>query len=588
METESEPYVRLATLRQLHRVVAELNTARSLADTLQTVVDGIVVGLGYELACVNLVRPDGDLVVAAFAGDPAAEALITGRVGSRASWERRLTMGENWDGLRFIPHTEGWVLMEDDVPQWHTDGPDPRFEDEWHPEDRLYAPMYASGGELLGVISVDRPRNGRRPGAWGREALQMYAFQAAIAISNARLRANMQRALVRLEREQQALRASEESFRQAFEYAPSGMAIAEMGGDQHGRLLRTNDALCRLLGRPASVLRRYSFSDLVHPEDIGTLLRTSAEGGRAELRLGRRDGTYVWVSLRNSVVADAADGPRFLLTHVEDIEERKRHELQLAHRASHDSLTGLPNSAELRARLGARLCRRPQSVRASAIEALDAAFEGRDGYDGHAAHGGHAAHAGHDGHPVGAEAGGAGEHGFQVDASDRYPGSDPFEFPGAPPAPSDGPYDHHVHTVAPATDIDDGTKGLAVLFCDLDGFKSINDRFGHHTGDAVLIEVARRLTTGVRDGDTVARLGGDEFVVLADGLGAADAADLAVRLRNAIIPPIRVDGRAVRVGASFGIGWASCGMSADEVLRSADQRMYIEKRSRSKAHRRAG
>ncbi len=591
METESEPYVRLATLRQLHRVVAELNTARSLADTLQTVVDGIVVGLGYELACVNLVRPDGDLVVAAFAGDPAAEALITGRVGSRASWERRLTMGENWDGLRFIPHTEGWVLMEDDVPQWHTDGPEPRFEDEWHPEDRLYAPMYASGGELLGVISVDRPRNGRRPGAWGREALQMYAFQAAIAISNARLRANMQRALVRLEREQQALRASEESFRQAFEYAPSGMAIAEMGGDQHGRLLRTNDALCRLLGRPASVLRRYSFSDLVHPEDIGTLLRTSAEGGRAELRLGRRDGTYVWVSLRNSVVADAADGPRFLLTHVEDIEERKRHELQLAHRASHDSLTGLPNSAELRARLGARLCRRPQSVRATAVEALDAAYEGRDGHEVR----------------VGA-GGGAGEHGFRPDGPGPGPGHDPahgsgygpgpgpdrygapesFEFPGAVPAQADGPYEHHVHTVAPATDVDDGTKGLAVLFCDLDGFKSINDRFGHHTGDAVLIEVARRLTRGVRDGDTVARLGGDEFVVLADGLGAADAADLAVRLRNAIIPPIRVDGRAVRVGASFGIGWASCGMSADEVLRSADQRMYIEKRSRSKAHRRAG
>ncbi|MFJ3198734.1 diguanylate cyclase CdgB [Streptomyces sp. NPDC086989] len=571
METESEPYVRLATLRQLHQVVAELNTARSLADTLQTVVDGIVVGLGYELACVNLVRPDGDLVVAAFAGDPAAEALITGRVGSRASWERRLMMGESWDGLRFIPHTEGWVLLEDDVPQWHTDGPDPRFEDEWHPEDRLYAPMYASGGELLGVISVDRPRNGRRPGAWGREALQMYAFQAAIAISNARLRANMQRALVRLEREQQALRASEESFRQAFEYAPSGMAIAEMGGDQHGRLLRTNDALCRLLGRPASVLRRYSFSDLVHPEDIGTLLRTSAEGGRAELRLGRRDGTYVWVSLRNSVVADAADGPRFLLTHVEDIEERKRHELQLAHRASHDSLTGLPNSAELRSRLGARLCRRPQSVRATAVEALDAAYEGHGGGTG----GGTA----------------TGEHGFQPDA---FP--EPFEFPAAPGVPGApgtpgagvGPYDHHVHTVAPASDVDDGTKGLAVLFCDLDGFKSINDRFGHHTGDAVLIEVARRLTTGVRDGDTVARLGGDEFVVLADGLGAADAADLAVRLRNAIIPPIRVDGRAVRVGASFGIGWASCGMSADEVLRSADQRMYIEKRSRSKAHRRAG
>ncbi|MEV5435005.1 diguanylate cyclase CdgB [Streptomyces sp. NPDC052682] len=555
METESEPYVRLASLRQLHQVMADMNTARSLADTLQTVADGAVNALGYELACVNLVRPDGDLVVAALAGNPAAEALITGRVGSRESWERRLSMGERWGDLVFIPHTEGWVLDDDDVPQWYTDGPAPRFEDEWHPADRLFAPMYAPGpqgggtsGELIGVLSVDRPRNGRLPGAWGREALQMYAFQAAIAISNARLRANMQRALVRLEREQQALRASEESFRQAFEYAPSGMAIAEMGGDQHGRILRTNDALCRLLGRPASAMRRYSFSDLVHPEDIGTLLRTSAEGGRAELRLGRRDGTYVWVSLRNSVVADAADGPRFLLTHVEDIEERKRRELQLAHRASHDSLTGLPNSAELRARLSARLCQRSTSPHPAeaGIESQDAAF----------------------GHPAFDSVG----HGFA--------------FP--PPAEAYDAYDHHVHTVAPAADRDDGTKGLAVLFCDLDGFKSINDRFGHNAGDAVLIEVARRLSNGVRDGDTVARLGGDEFVILADGLGRADAQDLAVRLRNEIIQPIRAEGRAVRVGASFGIGWAHCGMTADEVLKSADERMYVEKRSRPKQHRRAG
>ncbi|WP_432020082.1 diguanylate cyclase CdgB [Streptomyces sp. 1222.5] len=553
METESEPYVRLASLRQLHQVMADMNTARSLADTLQTVADGAVHALGYEMACVNLVRPDGDgdLVVAAFSGNSAAEALITGRAGSRESWDRRLNMGERWGDLVFIPHTEGWVLEDDDVPQWYTDGPAPRFEDEWHPSDRLFAPMFTPGmqggssGELLGVISVDRPRNGRRPGAWGREALQMYAFQAAIAISNARLRANMQRALVRLEREQQALRASEESFRQAFEYAPSGMAIAEMGGDQHGRILRTNDALCRLLGRPASAMRRYSFSDLVHPEDIGTLLRTSAEGGRAELRLGRRDGSYVWVSLRNSVVADAADGPRFLLTHVEDIEERKRRELQLAHRASHDSLTGLPNSAELRSRLAARLCQRPAHT--GVVESLDAAY-GHPAFD----------------MPAG--------HGF-----DFTPGAQAFDA-----------FDHHVHTVAPEDDRGDGAKGLAVLFCDLDGFKSINDRFGHNAGDAVLIEVARRLSRQVRDGDTVARLGGDEFVILADGLGRADAQDLAVRLRGEIIQPIRAEGRAVRVGASFGIGWAHCGMTADEVLKSADERMYVEKRSRPKQHRRAG
>ncbi|SCK06636.1 diguanylate cyclase CdgB [Streptomyces sp. WMMB 322] len=547
METESEPYVRLASLRELHLVVSRLSTARSLADTLQTVADGVVEGLGFEIAAVNLVRPEGDLVVAAVAGSQGAEAMMAGRTGSRASWDRRLSMGEAWGNLRFIPYTEGWVLDHDDVPQWHSTGPAPRSPDDWHPMDRLFAPLYASDSELLGVLSVDRPRNGRRPGPWGREALQLYSSQAAIALSNARLRSNMQRALVRLEREQSALRASEESFRQAFEYAPSGMAVAEMGGDQHGRLIRINDALCRLLGRPASAMRRYSFSDIVHPEDIGTLLRTSAEGGRAELRLARRDGSYVWVSLRNSVVADTADGPRFLLTHVEDIEDRKRHELQLAHRASHDSLTGLPNSAELRTRLNGRLCARPGPAVSGVMQ------PGRNGDAGHG------------------------------------PGSvTPFDDAGSGVIASTGMYDpHHTHAVPPTGTVQ-GEKGLAVLFCDLDGFKSINDRFGHNCGDAVLVEVARRLSAGVRDNDTVARMGGDEFVVLTDGVGPAEAQDLAVRLRNAIIPPIRVDGRAVRVGASFGIGWAGCGMTAEEVLQSADQRMYVEKRSRSKGQRRAG
>ncbi|MFE0689705.1 diguanylate cyclase CdgB [Streptomyces xiamenensis] len=538
METETEPYVRLASLRELHRVLAKLSTARSVADTLQTIANGVVEAVGFELAAVNYVRPDGDLLVAAVAGNETVEAEVAGRSGSRESWERRLTMGERWGELRFIPYTEGWVLDHDDVPQWHITGPAPRYPDEWHPMDRLFAPMHAPDGELLAVLTVDKPRNGRRPGPWGCEALQMYATQAAIALSNARLRGNMQRALVRLEREQQALRASEESFRQAFEYAPSGMAIAEVGGEEHGRLLRVNDALCRLLGRSAAVLRRYGFADLVHPEDTGVLLRTSAEGGRAELRLARRDGSYVWVSLRNSVVADAAEGARMLLTHVEDIEERKRHELALAHRASHDSLTGLPNSAELRARLGDRICEQtPRRAR-----------HGRAATPAEAA-------------------------------------ADAFDSGGKGPLRAG--YDHHEHIRSPEAADGDG-KGLAVLFCDLDGFKSINDRFGHVCGDAVLVEVARRLERGVRDNDTVARLGGDEFVVLAEGLGTADASDLAVRLRNAIIPPIRVEGRPVRVGASFGIGWAACGMTTAEILESADQRMYVEKRSRSQGRRRAG
>ena len=555
MDTESEPYVRLATLRSLNRIVADLNAARSLAGALQAVVEGAVTGLGYEAAAVNLVRPDGDLVVAAVwelgeSGEPdeGINALL-GQVGPRESWDRLLGVGDIWGSLVFVPQERSWAAGPE-IPSWGGGGLLPVEADAWHPDDQLFAPMYSLGGELLGVLSVDRPRSGRRPGQWGREALTMFSQQAGIAIGNARLRAEMQRALVRLEREQQALRASEESFRQAFEYAPNGMAITELHGVGGGKLTRVNDALCRLLGRPRATLQKHSFADLIHPEDEKLLQRVSADNGRAEVRLARRDGGYLWVNLRNSVVADTAEGARFLLTHVEDIEDRKRHELQLAHRASHDGLTGLPNAAELRTRLRLRLCDRPQAV------------------DG----------------PVGDT------HSYGLTSYESTYGSTPYD---------GGGFDH-VHALLPDDPAAEarGGRGLAVLFCDLDGFKSINDRFGHSAGDAVLIEVARRLQHVVREGDTVARLGGDEFVVLADGVGRDEARDLAGRLRNAIIPPMRVDTRAVRVGVSLGIGWAGCGMSIDEVLHTADELMYLEKRSRSgnggngpaggRSHRRAG
>ncbi|MFI9163302.1 diguanylate cyclase domain-containing protein [Kitasatospora aureofaciens] len=595
MEAESEPYVRLATLRTLHRVVADLNAARSLAGTLQAVVEGAVHGLGFDAAAVSLVRPDGDLVVAAVweleESPMGGPSVLLGQVGSRESWDRLLGVSDHWGTLRFLPYDRGWAVASD-IPRWIGDGPLPVYANDWHPADGLLAPMYSAGGDLLGVLSVDRPRSGKRPGAWTREALEMFSLQASIAIGNARLRAEMQRALARLEKEQQALRASEESFRQAFEYAPSGMAITELHGAGRGQLTRVNDALCRLLGRPRAVLRQQSFADLVHPEDRALLERTSAESGRAELRLSRRDGGYQWVCLRNSIVADAAEGPSFLLTHVEDIEDRKRHELQLAHRASHDALTGLPNGAELKARLARRLCAEPQPVGAAAKSgeaypqpygypadsySAHTAYEGLEGLDPYAGqvHG----YGPVEGGPLHGLGAGYGEHVHAVVPAEYGPGGEAWSGPfrSGPAAPAE--------------------KGLAVLFCDLDGFKSINDRFGHNAGDSVLVEVARRLSGAVRDGDTVARLGGDEFVVLADGIGREEAKDLAHRLRNAIIPPMRIDGRAMRVGVSLGIGWAGCGMSIEEVLNTADERMYDEKRARGgavrgargeRSHRRAG
>ncbi len=292
--TESEPYVRLASLRSLlDQLIQQVSPTHSLADTLQAITDGVVAGLGYELVALNLVRPDGDLVVAALAGNAAAEALMTGRVGSRAAWERRLSMGEAWGTLRFIPHTEGWVLDSDDVPQWKSEGPEPQHSNGWHPDDRLFAPMYSAGGkdfgDLVGVISVDQPPNGRRPGAWGREALQVYAAHAAVAISNARLRANMQRALVRLEREQQALRASEESFRQAFEWTLSPFLIAASSGlgeetlTQEASEASAGDVDRCLVGGHAE-----AFVQLTGPELlIGMLVEGAHDGLVGGVRLGR-------------------------------------------------------------------------------------------------------------------------------------------------------------------------------------------------------------------------------------------------------------------------------------------------------------
>ncbi|MFE2277522.1 SAV_2336 N-terminal domain-related protein, partial [Streptomyces sp. NPDC059454] len=128
---------------------------------------------------------------------------------------------------------------------------------------------------------------------------------------------------------------------------------------------------------------------------------------------------------------------------------------------------------------------------------------------------------------------------------------------------------HHTHLRAPSKDPDTGQRGLAVLLCSLDGLESVNDRFGRAAGDAVLVEVARRLREAVRDDDTVARVGDDEFAVLAGGLDRAGATNLAVRLRGEVVPPIRVEGGAVRVGASTAVAWARCGSAPERIIDSA-------------------
>ena len=122
---------------------------------------------------------------------------------------------------------------------------------------------------------------------------------------------------------------------------------------------------------------------------------------------------------------------------------------------------------------------------------------------------------------------------------------------------------------------------MAVCYVDLDGFKQINDGFGHDAGDKVLVEVTRRIKEAVREDDTVARLGGDEFVVLLVGLDVAEeCAGTLHRLLERISQPIPVHGAVLSVSASIGVAlYPEDEEDADTLLRHADQAMYVAKQS---------
>ena len=122
---------------------------------------------------------------------------------------------------------------------------------------------------------------------------------------------------------------------------------------------------------------------------------------------------------------------------------------------------------------------------------------------------------------------------------------------------------------------------LGLLLIDLDGFKPVNDTHGHAVGDALLKQVAERLLSGVRTGDTVARLGGDEFAVLLEDRGEAGlrkgGLEVAQRLLASLCEPFVVDNRELTIGASMGLTIAATGVAPEDFVRQADFAMYASK-----------
>jgi diguanylate cyclase (GGDEF)-like protein/PAS domain S-box-containing protein len=470
----TERAVDLPALRRLHDHIGILNRCRSLTQTLRAVVEGVVDVVGFEVAAINYVLPDGSFEVRAVAGNALAREQLLNQRLPADTYDAEFAIADHWGTLRFVPHErlpggqgEGWVPDLQPL----------KSADAWHPHDALFAPLCSAAGDLVGVLSVDVPHDRRRPGMLQREILEMFATQAGIAIDNAQLTERLQ--------------ASEEAFRLAFEGAGNGMALVSLSPLDHGRYMRVNAALCRILGRSAEDLLRLRSLDITHPDDRERAIadmHDAVAGGpkvhRVEKRYIDANGATVWAAVTSSIVEDAAGGVHFAIVQIEDITERRAVREELTRRAGHDDLTGLANRHTFQERLAAAA----DQVRATAT-------------------------------------------------------------PGA------------------------------LLFCDVDHFKAINDTYGHVAGDHILTVIAQRLTAASRRGDTAARLGGDEFVVVAQHATLEDAERLRRRLRRAVAAPIRVNRTMVRLTISIGIAPLST-HDLTTLLHEADVDMYQRKSNR--------
>jgi len=119
---------------------------------------------------------------------------------------------------------------------------------------------------------------------------------------------------------------------------------------------------------------------------------------------------------------------------------------------------------------------------------------------------------------------------------------------------------------------------VAVCFCDLDSFKTVNDSLGHRQGDELLCIAAKRLQSIVRPGDTVARLGGDEFAVLMDSVASPEAATaVAARIVAVLRNPVDIDGRPINLSVSVGVAFGAAETTTEQILSEADAAMYAAK-----------
>jgi diguanylate cyclase (GGDEF)-like protein/PAS domain S-box-containing protein len=361
----SEHGAAVAPLRGLLELSRLMRRQPSLSEVLDAIARTVSQVLGFATVAINTYHPETDeYEVVAVRGNQRAREILLGDVTSAETWAPLLDPRFLRRGVYFIPAGQ---LEFDETVAWYTpelSSDAPQGERSWRADDALFATLDGPGGRRYGVISVDEPKSGLRPGDEQLEVLSVLAAHAALALDSARQMGALEAALGR----NRAVMTS------------SLDCVIAMDGT--GAIVEFNPAAERTFGyRAEDVLGRQLAELIIPPRYRDSHRRAFQEGlatgawrilgRRVEMTAMRADGTEFPVELALTMVeASGHDGPLFY-GFVRDIAERRRGEEQLTYMAYHDPLTGLPNRIQVEQQLDLAVARARRAAGAVALMFID-------------------------------------------------------------------------------------------------------------------------------------------------------------------------------------------------------------------------
>jgi diguanylate cyclase (GGDEF)-like protein len=519
----------IAALRGALEAARGVRSQEDLTFALDRIAAVIGEALGYRSVAINLHRPPwDDFEASTIHGPEEARLALLGKASTWEQWAPYLTARFERRGAHHVP-AGSLADRPGGLPMHRPQGPPSTAPELWDPDDLLLSIMRRGNGDVLGIISVDEPLDGRRPTEDDCDRLVALTQVAALAVEQAagaereaRRRAALDRLL------SIASRTAEQRSRAALLEAVCAGIRETLGFGRVAILASENGGLLRPTATAGWTLHDPVFAHLAFtPAQLEPILQPVYE--RHGCHLLTREDAEATLHLQTTIYRSQSNGRGPYAW--------ERHWLVAGLRAP---------SGEL---LGALWVDDPDDRLLPDRERLQALRLFAD----------HAAAA------------------LGVD-----PGGDPLPPPFHDHDPLTGLANraklaerlrHALQRVKRAE------RTVAVLFIDLDNFQHANDSLGHAAGDELLRVTAARIDEDLRPGDTVARFGGDEFVALCEDVGSPEEAmDVAERLRILLSEPIPLATGVAQVTASIGVALPDRpDRSAEALLQAADRAMYEAK-----------